>query len=92
MLVPPLDTKGKVTPVNGSRSTEPKTFNIVWKTNMLIAPQAAMVKYVDRPAIMDCTAKTARVTMESTASTAIISPHSSMSIPNTISVSAAGTL
>ena len=29
MLVPPLDTKGKVTPVKGRISTQPKTFSMV---------------------------------------------------------------
>ena len=43
MLVPPFDTNGNVTPVNGRRSVQPKTFKIVWNTNMLIAPQAAIV-------------------------------------------------
>ena len=42
------------------------------------------------PAMMDRTAKIERVTIESTASTAMMSPHSSIKIPKTISVSAAG--
>jgi hypothetical protein len=29
MALPPLETKGKVTPVRGRRSTEPKTFRLV---------------------------------------------------------------
>lgn len=43
ILVPPADTNGKVTPVSGSRSIDPKTFKIVWKMNMDVAAQAAML-------------------------------------------------
>ena len=42
MAEPPLDTKGKVTPVSGSRSTEPNTFRQVWNTSKDPAAQAAM--------------------------------------------------
>ena len=40
---PPLDTKGKVTPVRGRMSTDPSTFRVVWNTSRLVAAQAAMV-------------------------------------------------
>ena len=40
--VPPLETKGKVTPVNGRISTEPKTFSASWMRNILAVAQAAM--------------------------------------------------
>ncbi len=40
--------------------------------------------------MMDRTANTESVTMERTASAAMISPHSSIKTPKTISVSAAG--
>lgn len=43
MAEPPLDTKGNVTPVRGSRSTEPSTFSAVWNTSREPAAQAAMV-------------------------------------------------
>ena len=42
MLVPPEETNGKVTPVRGSRSTEPNTFRIVWNMNRDVVAQAAM--------------------------------------------------
>ena len=43
MEVPPFETKGKVTPVRGSRSTEPNTLRQVWKAMREAAAQAAMV-------------------------------------------------
>ena len=43
MLVPPDETNGNVTPVRGSRSTEPNTLSIVWKINMDVAAQAAIL-------------------------------------------------
>ena len=43
MLEPPLETKGKVTPVRGSRSTVPSTLRMVWTMRMLMAAQAPMV-------------------------------------------------
>ena len=43
MAEPPLETKGNVTPVRGSRSTEPNTFRQVWNTSRDAAAQAAMV-------------------------------------------------
>ena len=43
MAEPPLETKGKVTPVRGSRSTEPNTFRLVWNTSREPAAQAAMM-------------------------------------------------
>ena len=39
--VPPRETNGKVTPVNGSRSSEPKTLSASCTSSMLIAAQAA---------------------------------------------------
>jgi hypothetical protein len=42
ILVPPTDTKGRVTPVRGSRSVEPKTFSIVCTRKIMAAEQAAM--------------------------------------------------
>ena len=42
MAVPPLDTKGKVTPVKGRMSTAPTTLRQVWNTIMEVAAQAAM--------------------------------------------------
>ena len=42
MDVPPLDTKGKVTPVRGRMSTAPNTLRQVWNTIMEVAAQAAM--------------------------------------------------
>ena len=41
MADPPLDTKGKVTPVRGRMSTDPKTFRQVWNTSSDPAAQAA---------------------------------------------------
>ena len=41
--VPPFETKGNVTPVNGSMSVHPKMLSIVWNTIMEVAPQAPMV-------------------------------------------------
>ena len=43
MLLPPMDTKGNVTPVSGSRSTEPSTFSSVWLMSMAAAALEAMV-------------------------------------------------
>ena len=43
ILVPPDETNGNVTPVRGSRSTEPNTLSIVWKINMDVAAQAAIL-------------------------------------------------
>lgn len=43
MLVPPEETNGKVTPVSGRMSTEPKTLSMVWNVNRDIAEQAAML-------------------------------------------------
>ena len=43
MAEPPLDTKGKVTPVRGSRSMAPKMFRAVCTTMSEPAAQAAMV-------------------------------------------------
>lgn len=43
ILVPPDETNGMVTPVKGSRSMDPNTFRIVWKINMEVAAQAAML-------------------------------------------------
>ena len=43
MALPPLETKGKVTPVRGSRSVAPKTLRQVWKTIRDAAAQPAMV-------------------------------------------------
>ena len=40
---PPLDTNGRVTPVNGRMSTAPNTFRQVWNTSRLVAAHAAMV-------------------------------------------------
>ena len=39
---PPFDTNGNVTPVSGSRSTEPQTFKITCVTIAAVAAQAAM--------------------------------------------------
>ena len=39
---PPRDTKGKVTPVKGSRSREPNTFSESCTSSMLMLAQAAM--------------------------------------------------
>ena len=39
---PPRDTKGKVTPVKGRISMEPKTFSPIWTSIMLMAAQEAM--------------------------------------------------
>ena len=41
-LVPPFDTKGNVTPVNGRISREPNTFSASWASIMAAAPQAAI--------------------------------------------------
>ena len=41
MADPPLETKGKVTPVRGRRSTDPNTFKQVWNTSSDPAAQAA---------------------------------------------------
>ena len=43
MALPPLETKGKVTPVRGRRSVAPKTLRQVWKTMRDAAAQPAMV-------------------------------------------------
>ena len=43
MLDPPMDTKGKVTPVSGSRSTAPSTFSAIWHTSMAAVAQERMV-------------------------------------------------
>ena len=40
---PPLDTKGSVTPVNGSRSTVPNTFSTVCTMRIAATAQAPMV-------------------------------------------------
>ena len=37
-----METKGKVTPVRGNRSTEPSTLRVVWNTSMAAVAQAAM--------------------------------------------------
>ena len=43
MAEPPLETKGRVTPVRGSRSMAPKMFRAVCTTMSEPAAQAAMV-------------------------------------------------
>jgi hypothetical protein len=43
ILVPPVDTKGKVTPVSGKRSIDPNTFSMVCTMNMVAAPHAHIV-------------------------------------------------
>ena len=90
MAEPPLDTKGSVTPVRGSRSMAPNTFRAVWAASRDPAAQAAMVGKAERPTRQARAANTVSVKMDSTASTAMSRPHSSHSIPNTGSVSAAG--
>ena len=40
--VPPFETKGKVTPVKGRISSEPKTFRPIWTIMRLTAAQPAM--------------------------------------------------
>ena len=40
--LPPRETKGKVTPVKGSRSSEPKTLSAVCVISIVTAAQAAM--------------------------------------------------
>ena len=40
--VPPLETKGKVTPVKGRMSREPKTLRPIWTMSRLTAAQPAM--------------------------------------------------
>ena len=40
--VPPRETNGKVTPVNGSRSREPKTLSASCTSSILIAAQEAI--------------------------------------------------
>jgi len=42
MEEPPLDTNGRVIPVRGSRSTEPKTLSAVCIRYMVAVPEAAM--------------------------------------------------
>ena len=42
MLDPPMDTKGKVTPVRGRMSTAPSTFSVAWNTSIATAELAAM--------------------------------------------------
>ena len=41
-LDPPRDTKGKVTPVKGKRSSEPNTFSATWAMKMVTVAQLAM--------------------------------------------------
>ena len=43
ILVPPVDTNGKVTPVRGKRSIDPNTFSIVCIRKIVAAPQAQIV-------------------------------------------------
>ena len=41
-LEPPRDTKGKVTPVKGSRSREPNTFSAICAMKMVTVAQDAI--------------------------------------------------
>ena len=43
MLEPPIDTNGNVTPVSGSRSTEPSVLSVTCTVSIAAAAQEAMV-------------------------------------------------
>ena len=89
MAVPPLDTKGKVTPVRGENVHRAEHVEAGLKHHHGGGGAGGDDVKELRPARQARTANTARVRMDSTASRAMISPHSSHSMPNTRSVSPA---
>ena len=79
-------------PLRGTIDQLPPMYSAVWVDGQRLYKLARAGKEVERPTRQARAAKRARVTIETTASRAMSRPHSSHSMPNTRSVSAAGTV